>query len=137
MRDSAGLEVLDKPECLRRLAGAPIGRVVFTDQALPAVQPVVFAVYDDTIVFRACDGKRIAEATDGAVVAFEADEFDPLRSTGWSVTVVGRARAVTDPAEIAELAKVPMDLWTSDEIGVFVRIELELVNGRSIDAPAP
>jgi uncharacterized protein len=137
MRDSAGLEVLDKPQCLRLLAGAPIGRVVFTDQALPAVQPVVFAVHDDTIVFRACDGKRVAEATDGAVVAFEADEFDPVRSTGWSVTVVGRARTVTDPDEIAELAQVPMDLWHADDMGVFVRIELELVSGRGIASPAP
>lgn len=132
MRDSAGPDVLDKPECLVRLARAPIGRVVYTDQALPAVQPVVFAVYDGTIVFRTCDGKRVAEATDGAVVAFEADEFDPVTNTGWSVTVVGRARTVTDPAEIAELAKVPMDLWTAGEIGVFVRIELELVSGRGI-----
>lgn len=132
MRDSAGLEVLDKADCLRLLAGAPIGRVVFTDQALPAVQPVVFVVYEETIVFRACDGRRVAEATDGAVVAFEADEFDPVRRTGWSVTVVGRARTVTDPAETAELAQVPMELWNSDEIGVFVRIEIELVNGRGI-----
>lgn len=132
MRDSAGLEVLDQAECLRLLAEAPIGRVVFTDQALPAIQPVVFAVHDDTIVFRVCDGKRVAEATHDAVVAFEADEFDPVRTTGWSVTVVGRARTVTDPDEIAELVRVPMALWTSDDVGVFVRIEIELVNGRCI-----
>lgn len=134
MRDSAGLEVLDTPECLRLLAEAPVGRVVFTDQALPAVQPVVFAVHDDAIVFRTCDGKRVAEATDGAVVAFEADQFDQVRRTGWSVTVVGRARTVTDPDEIAELARMPIELWASDDLGVFVRIDVELVNGRRISS---
>lgn len=134
MRDSAGLDVLEQAECLQLLAGAPIGRVVFTDQALPAVQPVSFAVHDETIVFATCDGRRIAEASDGAVVAFEVDEFDPGRRTGWSVTVVGRARAVTDPEETGELARLPIDRWASEDAPVFVRIAIELVNGRRIRA---
>lgn len=132
MRDSAGLDVLEQQECLQLLAGAPIGRIVFTDQALPAVQPVSFAVHGETIVFRTCDGRRVADATDDAVVAFEADEFDPARRVGWSVTVVGRARTVTDPDEAAELARLPIDPWTPDDSCVFVRIAIELVNGRRI-----
>ncbi|MBO0830297.1 MAG: pyridoxamine 5'-phosphate oxidase family protein [Streptosporangiales bacterium] len=132
MRESAGLDVLDRAECLRLLAEAPIGRVVFTDQALPAVQPVVFAVHGDTVVFRACDSDGVAESVHGAVVAFEADRFDPVTNTGWSVTVVGRACTVVDPDELTELALMPLEPWTHDDVGGFVRIEIELVNGRSI-----
>ena len=42
--DSAGLQVLSPAECVELLATTPIGRVVFTDHALPAVQPVNFVL---------------------------------------------------------------------------------------------
>ena len=35
-----GMEILDSAESRRLLASVPIGRIVFTDRALPAVQPV-------------------------------------------------------------------------------------------------
>lgn len=132
MRDSAGLEVLDKTECLRLLAEAPIGRVVFTDQALPAVQPVVFAVHDGTIIFRTCDGKRVAEATDGAVVAFEADEFDAATRTGWSVTVVGPAATVTDADSVAALVALPLVPWAPADRHWFIRVEVTHITGRRL-----
>jgi pyridoxamine 5'-phosphate oxidase-like protein len=37
----------------------------------------------------------------GAVVAFEADDIDPVAESGWSVTVTGVARRIQDSAEIA------------------------------------
>ncbi len=39
--------------------------------------------------------------TRGAVVAFEVDAYDDRARTGWSVTVVGPSRPVTDPVESA------------------------------------
>jgi hypothetical protein len=46
---------------------------VFTEDALPAVQPVNFRLWHDDVV----------------IVAFEADELDPDLRMGWRVTVVG------------------------------------------------
>src|SRR5215212_3746728 len=50
--DAAGMEILDAAESRRLLGSVPIGRVVFTDRAMPAVQPVNFVVHDGAVVFR-------------------------------------------------------------------------------------
>ncbi|MEU6806599.1 pyridoxamine 5'-phosphate oxidase family protein, partial [Streptomyces neyagawaensis] len=42
--------VLDRQECLRLLAKVPVGRVVYTRRALPAVLPVNFALDSDDAV---------------------------------------------------------------------------------------
>lgn len=53
MHDSLGLEVLDREQCVALLAGAGVGRVVFTSQALPAIQPA-----------RTCNRDAISEYLD-------------------------------------------------------------------------
>jgi len=98
--DSVGLRVPSRAECVDLLASTSIGRIVFTDRALPAVQPVNFVLDGENVVIRTGLGTRLAAAAHNTVVAFEADEFDEAGRTGWSVTVIGHARAVTDPAEI-------------------------------------
>src|SRR5437868_8294177 len=92
--DSAGLQVLSPEECLLLLGSARIGRIVYTDRALPAVLPVAFCLDGTDIVIRTAAGSTLAAATRNAVVAFEADDFDPDMRSGWSVTAVGHARAV-------------------------------------------
>ncbi|WP_198156489.1 pyridoxamine 5'-phosphate oxidase family protein, partial [Thermobifida cellulosilytica] len=67
--DKAGLEVLTREECLRLLAQAPIGRIVFTDHALPAVQPVNFTMLGTDIVIRTSPESKLAQATRDTVVA--------------------------------------------------------------------
>jgi hypothetical protein len=56
-----------------------------------------------------CD--QLAAATDHAVVAFQADDLDPVLRSGWSVTVVGRSEEVTDGADIARLGEVGLESW--------------------------
>ncbi|WP_026257714.1 hypothetical protein [Actinopolymorpha alba] len=41
MHGYAGFRELDRQECLRLPALVPIGRLVYTDRALPAVLPVI------------------------------------------------------------------------------------------------
>ncbi|MGI5119437.1 pyridoxamine 5'-phosphate oxidase family protein [Marinactinospora thermotolerans] len=130
--DTAGMEVLERAECLRLLAMAPIGRIVFTERALPAVQPVNFLVHGSDIVVRTSEGSRLARATRDAVVAFEVDEFDIEARTGWSVMVVGPCRAVEDPAQRAELERLPLRPWAPGPRTHFLRIAIELVTGRRI-----
>ncbi|MFI7705616.1 pyridoxamine 5'-phosphate oxidase family protein [Nonomuraea sp. NPDC049480] len=130
--DSSGLQVLSPEECLRLLASAPIGRIVFTDRALPAVQPVNFYLDGETIVIRTTIGSKLAAATRRAVVAFEVDELDPEMRTGWSVTVVGHARAVEAPQEIARLATLPLEPWAPGSRDHYILVEAEQVSGRRI-----
>ncbi|GAA2319221.1 pyridoxamine 5'-phosphate oxidase family protein [Nonomuraea roseoviolacea subsp. roseoviolacea] len=135
--DSSGLQVLSPEECFDLLSTAPIGRIVFTDRALPAVQPVNFHLDGRTIVIRTSTGSKLAAATRRAVVAFEADEFDHERRTGWSVTAVGQAREVSDPAEIDRLAALPMTTWAPGSRDHYIVVEAEHISGRRITATRP
>lgn len=127
--------MLSRQECFLLLSSTPIGRIVFTDRALPAVQPVNFHLDDRSIVIRTATGSKLAAATRGAVVAFEADEFDHELRTGWSVTAVGQARAVTDPAEIDRLSALPLTTWAPGRRDHYIVVEAEQISGRRIATP--
>ena len=101
--DGSALQCLSRDECLRLMASVPVGRIVYTRRALPAVELVNFALDEGDIVIRTDSGGKLAAATRGAVVAFEADQLDPAGQSGWSVTAVGPSSAVTDPGELARL----------------------------------
>lgn len=133
MYPNDGFRDLGCHECLRLLATVPIGRVVYTRQALPAVVPVNFGLdADGAVLLRTSTASELARAVDGAVVAFEADAADADTHSGWSVVVTGRAEIVTDPAEAARLERVAPRSWAPSPEEVFVRIEPELVTGREL-----
>jgi hypothetical protein len=66
------LAQLSRDECLRLMGSVPVGRIVYTRQALPAVELVSFALDGGGIIIAAVAGGKLAAATRGAVVAFEA-----------------------------------------------------------------
>jgi nitroimidazol reductase NimA-like FMN-containing flavoprotein (pyridoxamine 5'-phosphate oxidase superfamily) len=129
--DRNGLEVLDRAEALRLLPWATIGRVGIHSGALPVVLPVNFVLDGDQVVIRAGEGTKLDAATRNAVVAFEADEVDPAYHTGWSVVVTGRAREVTDPAEIERLETLPLPHWAGVN-GHYITISTDIVSGRRL-----
>ena len=128
------LEHLSRDECLRLVGQVPVGRIVYTRQALPAVELVNFALAGGDIVIRTGSGGKLAAATRGAVVAFEADSLDVGARAGWSVTIVGYSRAVTDREEILRLAQSGLEPWAPGERDHFIRISPEIVNGRRLAA---
>ncbi|MCX5254775.1 pyridoxamine 5'-phosphate oxidase family protein [Streptomyces canus] len=128
-----GYRELGRQECLRLMAKAPIGRIVYTRRALPAVLPVNFTLDGDgAILLRTSAASELVRAIDGAVVAFETDDVDAARHSGWSVVVTGTATAVTDPDEHERLARTGPVSWVPAPPEVFVRIEPELVTGREL-----
>jgi nitroimidazol reductase NimA-like FMN-containing flavoprotein (pyridoxamine 5'-phosphate oxidase superfamily) len=131
--DPAGPEALPWHECLQLLASARVGRIVYSDQALPAVQPVDFLVDDETVVVRIRDGSRLARAVERAVVAFEVDDYDPAAGSGWSVTVVGECSGIEEPGQVERLSALVPRHWARDGNGRFVRISLADVTGRRLD----
>jgi nitroimidazol reductase NimA-like FMN-containing flavoprotein (pyridoxamine 5'-phosphate oxidase superfamily) len=128
--DRNGLEVLDRVECLRLLATASLGRVGICSGALPVVLPVTFRLVDDRIVFRTAPGTKLDAATRNAVVAFEVDSIEPFSHSGWSVCVTGVASAVTDPAEVDQLAAAHVPWWAPTDDGHFVAISTQMISGR-------
>jgi hypothetical protein len=128
------LEHLSREQCLRLVGQVPVGRIVYTLQALPAVELVNFAMSDGDIVIRTDSGGKLAAATRGAVVAFEADSVDAAAHAGWSVTIVGYSRAVTDGEEIDRLEQVGLVPWAPGKRDHFIRISPTFVNGRRVAA---
>ena len=132
--DGTTLQQLSRDECLRLVGQVPLGRIVYTRQALPAVELVNFTMDDGDIVIRTDSSGKLAAATRGAVVAFEADSVDTVTHVGWSVTIVGYSRAVTDVADIRHLELAGLSPWAPGERDHFIRITPEIVNGRRISA---
>ena len=131
------LHVLDEDECHRLLRSAPVGRLAFTEGALPTIQPVSFVVAGDDVVIPTGTGSKVAVAARGAVVAFEVDEFDAARRTGWNVTVVGPSRVISEPAEVAALDALGARDWAPAGVRCYVAVRIALVRGRRLAlAPA-
>ncbi|WP_225101710.1 pyridoxamine 5'-phosphate oxidase family protein [Streptomyces sp. CoH27] len=125
---------LDRTEALRLLGSVPLGRIVFTRQALPAVRPVNHVLDDGDIVIRTHEGAALtsqaceADST-GVVVAYAADAIDPDTRLGWTVVVTGYACLVTDPAELARIRSM-VNPWVPQQgMDHAVRIRPELVMG--------
>ncbi len=128
------LTVLTREQCIELLTTVPIGRLVYTARALPAVAPVNFVVDGHDIVIRVGYGSSLAAAIRGSIVAFEVDEFDLDLRTGWSVTVTGPAREERDDAELARLRGLPLRPWAEGLRDHVIRIPLEIVHGRRLAA---
>lgn len=128
---------LGRADALSLLATAPFGRLVFTEGVLPAVLALSFALDGGRIVVRTREGGVVSSTVPGQVVAFQADDLDPVRRCGWSVTVVGRATRVEDPLERERLARLLLAPWTSGERRAFVTVDVGLVTGRRLGGAEP
>lgn len=121
-----GLEVLSDADAARLLAAGEVGRVGVTVGALPAIYPVNYRVDDGVIVFRTREGSTLAVVADGAVVAFEVDDYEQADRTGWSVLAVGEAEVVDDVGATAP------ESWVDGERSVLIRIVPTLLSGRRL-----
>ena len=129
------LEELERDECLALLAAKTVGRVVFTDRALPAIQPVNYLLDGEEIVFRTGPGDKLAAATRNAVVAFEIDDVDEQHHSGWSVVGIGQAHEVTDVERLVRLAAPTNRPWVAGHSGHTIAIPLDQLTGRRLAAP--
>jgi uncharacterized protein len=132
--DGTLFDDLPRRECLRLMESVPVGRIVYTRQALPMVEVVNFLIDGGDIVVRTDPDGKLAAATQGTVVAFETDSLGPGHEAGWSVTAVGRSREVTDPADIGRLHGSGLRSWAPGTQDHFIRISPEILTGRLLRA---
>ena len=132
--DGSALTQLPRAECLKLMASVPMGRVIYTRRALPAVELVTFAFVRDDIVLRTDPSGQLAVAARGAVVAFEVDWLDLDQQVGWSVTAIGTSRTVTDPEEVGRLKTIGLSSWAPGAPAHFIKISPEILNGRYLRA---
>jgi nitroimidazol reductase NimA-like FMN-containing flavoprotein (pyridoxamine 5'-phosphate oxidase superfamily) len=129
------IKTLGREECLQLLARAKIGRVGISVSALPVILPVHFTLYDESILFRTLKGTKLSAATSDTVVAFQADDYDPVDMTYWSVLVQGFASAIKDPSELEKIRNVEIPPWVleSADEDHFVRVETSRLSGRRFE----
>ncbi|GEL18135.1 pyridoxamine 5'-phosphate oxidase family protein [Pseudonocardia asaccharolytica] len=130
-RDTELVEI-GHDECLRLMASGAVGRVVFTDFALPAAHPVNYILDGEEVVFRTGTGSKLAVATRNAVVGFQVDEIDEDSRTGWSVLGVGVAYEVTEPGRLVDLAGRMPTPWAPGRIAHTIAIPLQQLSGRRL-----
>lgn len=128
--DERFMRELPRAEAMQLLASVPVGRLVFTHQALPAIRPVNHLVAGDRIVIGLTPGSAIAASTsaDGTIVAYEADALDMDTRLGWTVIVVGAAKLVTDASAALALRSM-LRPWLSGAMTDVVEISTEIVTG--------
>lgn len=131
VHDERSLVTLSRPECMALLRSAVVGRVVFTEHALPAVMPVSYALLDDDVVICTRAGSLLAAAARDGILAIEVDDIDPRTRTGWSVVVTGVPSIITDAAGRSRAVAV-LDPWLPDRQDAVVRIPTTVVTGRRI-----
>lgn len=128
----AELVELDRNECLRLLAQVDVGRIVFTEAAMPAALPVHYLLEGEEVLFRS-GGGRYFTATRPAVVGFQVDNLDPATRTGWSVLGVGQAYEVVDSARLATITAGVPEGWGPDPAAAHVvAVPLQHLTGRRL-----
>jgi nitroimidazol reductase NimA-like FMN-containing flavoprotein (pyridoxamine 5'-phosphate oxidase superfamily) len=121
-----------REDCVALLKSAQVGRVVYTDGALPVCTPVTYTMYGRAIVFRTTTSARITRAVQDSVVAFEVDDFDVDRRTGWSVLATGTATAVHDSSTLLRLEQTGLASWAGSDRTEWIRIVPTLLSGRRL-----
>lgn len=132
LQSESAVRELTRQESLALVPTVPVGRLVFTDRALPVVMPVNFVLDGNRIVVRTGHGSVLGEAVRGAVVAFEVDDFDDTYRNGWTVTITGRVRHVVDPLERSRLLELPLHSYAGDDLAEVLVVPVELVTGRRV-----
>lgn len=129
--DSNGLEVLDRPTCIRLLSRESLGRLAIVKDGQPLVFPINFRVDDPLIWFRTAPGLKLDAIVDGSPVALEADRFDSLTSTRWSVLVTGVGRLAL-PGELDRGAANDIPRWAPGGAAIPVAITISQISGRRL-----
>jgi nitroimidazol reductase NimA-like FMN-containing flavoprotein (pyridoxamine 5'-phosphate oxidase superfamily) len=132
--DASGLEMLSEPEALALLATVSLGRLVYSDRALPFVIPVNFILDGPDVVMRIGRRSNLAIHGPGNVVAFEVDDIAVSTGSGWTVVVTGRLQLVHDAIEIARLRALKLQTWAPAASDRYLQLRPELITGRRIPA---
>ena len=136
--DGNALASVDRSTCLRLLATVPMARIGISVGALPVILPVNITLAqppdlgEPLIVIRSGVGTKLSAAASRAVVAVEADHYDPMAHTGWSVLVQGESRILDRPGEQEWASTLPLRPWAQPATECFIAVSTDVVSGRRL-----
>ncbi len=125
---------LHQRECWRLLNTTQVGRLSYSEAAMPVIRAVPFVVDGGSVVV----AMRLPVLqpdlfADPTVVAFEAGDWRPGRHEGWSVRFVGKAEAVQEYA-LPDLLARGLTSWIEGGPALYVRIRAEILSGVEVTA---
>ena len=110
----------------------PIGRLGFTEGALPRISAVHYSVRADEVIVACLTPVKISAAGPRDILAFEIDCYDPSTGEGWYVSVVGEARPIIDPTQIADLDTLPFSPFAPGQDRRYIAIQIGVIGGRRL-----
>lgn len=120
-------------ECQRLLRGGVFGRVAVCTPAGPHVVPVNYSVVDDSLVIATSAYSALGRYGRDTRAAFEIDDVDYERHTGWSVIVHGQLRAERDPHVLDGIrGEWPPRPWATGSRTLYLRLSLDEITGRRV-----
>ncbi|MFI6845219.1 pyridoxamine 5'-phosphate oxidase family protein [Kitasatospora sp. NBC_00085] len=128
--DGDGAGECSRAQSLDLLRQTAIGRLIHTDDAMPAVTPSCFTLDRLGELVIPVPASWRADVMDGEVVGFQADQFDEQTLRGWTVLIVGRSHLVTDPVMVADLRHQGPRQWGHQPARGYLTIHPELVTGQ-------
>jgi nitroimidazol reductase NimA-like FMN-containing flavoprotein (pyridoxamine 5'-phosphate oxidase superfamily) len=128
---------LSRRACFDLLASGGLGRLAFSERALPAIATVHFAVVDETLFFQVAPDAEWVRAQPHAVVAFQAESGDPQEIDSWTVSAVGVLNPVSNPDFIESLRALPAWSALAPAGSTFLRLDLHDLEGTSHAMYAP
>jgi hypothetical protein len=123
------LERLGEAESLELLASGGLGRLVYTSRYGPTALPVVYRVYQGSIVLGTWDPALFDEDLRTGIaqaeyhVAVEADQIDVNAREGWFVLVQGAAHHLDTEAERAPFIDAGLEPWVEGVPAHFIRVK--------------
>ncbi|KXF49942.1 MULTISPECIES: pyridoxamine 5'-phosphate oxidase family protein [Rhodococcus] len=127
---------LTPTECAHALRSVPTGRLLYTEDALPAVRLVTFAAPHSEIII-ATENEVWFDRLDRTFVAFEAGHVESGTRAGWSVVVLGHARTATGSEYLSAFDHSGISPWTIQPSDGYLVLDIEYVTGRRLTLPRP
>ena len=122
---------LDDEQSWRLLEGTKHGRLVVSVAGEPDIFPVNYVTADRKIYLRTAPGNKLAQLTINSTVLFETDGI--LSEEAWSVVLRGKARVLSNSAELAAVEELGLKTWVPTLKDFYVEIEPTSVSGRHFE----
>jgi len=129
---TSALRVLSEERCWELIEPHTVGRLATAITNHPDVFPVNFGVHDKTIVLRTAEGTKLASAVLGTSVAFEVDDLNEARQTGWSVVVKGTAAEPARLDDYLEAVDLGIEPWVPGTKDRYIVVTPTSITGREI-----
>ncbi|MDQ0870288.1 nitroimidazol reductase NimA-like FMN-containing flavoprotein (pyridoxamine 5'-phosphate oxidase superfamily) [Arthrobacter sp. V1I9] len=110
------------------LEGTRHGRLVVSVAGEHDIFPVNYVSSNRKLYLRTAPGNKLAQLTINSAVLFEADGI--LSDEAWSVVLRGKARVLSNSAELAAVEELGLKSWVPTLKDFYVEIEPVSVSGR-------